>query len=186
LNADDQPVVEGPISQQDMKCDRKQQLDGKDVAAVARRCLRFYRFDKGAETDPERDYGVLWLQSTVDGRNGWCAKEVASKVVLAPGLGLHNHKPDAARKIPRRTEVETDLSADANGNGQPARVSQRWIAFPTDYSAAVKDDGSAFTLRWNGHTAAKLGFASGIEISWPADAPPEGISFRLNFKLAEC
>jgi hypothetical protein len=169
-----------------MKCDRKKQLDGETVAAVARRCLRFYRFDMGAESDPEHDYGVLWLQSTVDGRNGWCATEVASKVVLPPGLGLHNHKPDAKRQQARRTEVTTDLSADANGTGQPARVSQRWIAFPTGYSAALKSDDSAFTLRWHGDTDHKLGFASGIEISWPADQPPDGISFRLNFNLAEC
>jgi hypothetical protein len=186
LAATDQPVVEGPIAQHDMKCDRKLQLDGKEVAAVAKRCLRFYRFDTGAETDPERDYGVLWLQSTVDSRNGWCARQVASKIVLAPGLGLHSHKPDETTNVSRRKEVTTDLSADANANGQPARISQRWIALPNVFDALVKKDDSAFTLTWRGDTSKKLGFASGIEISWPADAPPEGISFRLNFKLAEC
>lgn len=186
LAADDQPVVEGSMSQQDMKCDRKQQLDGRKTAAVAKRCLRFYRFDAGAEADPERDYGVLWLQSTVNGRNGWCANTVVSKIVLAEGLGLHNHKPDETTKVKRRKEVTTDLAADAGGTGQPARVSQRWVAFPRTFDALVNKDQTAFTLNWSGKTAKKLGFASGIEISWPADAPPEGISFRLNFKLAEC
>ncbi|HYI44664.1 MAG TPA: hypothetical protein VE174_04290 [Actinomycetota bacterium] len=186
LAATDQPVVEGAVSQHDMKCDRKQQLDGKEVAAVAKRCLRFFRFDTGAESDPERDYGVLWLQSTVDGRNGWCAQQVASKIILAPGLGLHNHRPGETTNISRRKEVTTDLAADANGNGQPARVSQRWVAYPRVFDALLNKNHTAFTLNWRGDTGKKLGFASGIEISWPADAPPEGISFRLNFKLAEC
>ena len=186
LSAEEEPAATGPLSEADLKCDRERQTDGKQIAAIARRCLRFYRYDQGAETDAARDYGVLWLQATVKGRNGWCAVQVTSKIVLPVGLGLHNHAPEGAHKNGRQTDVTTVLELDADGTGSNARVTQEWIAFPKMHEAGFNRKKTAFNLSWRGSTARKLAFVHGIEVSWPADDPPEGIRFTTNLKLAEC
>ena len=186
MTAAEPPVVEGPLTPQDPRCDRKREIFKGEVAGVAKRCLHFYVYDPASETDFEHDYGVLWLQSSVDGRNGWCASRVNPKIVLPEGLGLHARAPTEGKKVDERSPMTTELSLDANGSGEPASIKQEWIAYPQAFSAALTPDNTLFKMNWNGSTSRPLGFAQGIEVSWRTDAPPEGISVRLDFRLAAC
>ncbi|HWL65376.1 MAG TPA: hypothetical protein VNP73_05315 [Actinomycetota bacterium] len=180
------PTVEGPLTPQEPRCDRKRQIYKGEVAGVAKRCLHFYAYSPASESDFGNDYGVLWLQSTVDGKNGWCASRVNPKILLPEGLGLHARAPTEGKKVAGRSAMTTDLALDANGNGEPARVKQDWIAYPESFSTTTAEDNTLFKLSWTGKTGKPLGFAHGIEVSWPTDAPPEGISVRLDFRLAAC
>ena len=46
-------------------------------------CFDLVRGESAAgESDTESDYGVVWLQSNVRAKNGWCTKRAASDVLL--------------------------------------------------------------------------------------------------------
>ncbi len=185
MDAADDPRVEGSLTLTDEKCDRKSRTSGKKTVAVIERCLWFYELDPSVDNDSEHDYGIVWLQTNVDGRNGWCAKRVASDILLpASQLRLHDYKPKRRRTIDSPQRYVTRLKADAEGSAsEPARVVQNWIAYPERVRGVLRREGEVFRVKWSGTTRAKLGFAGGIEISWAAGAPPAGISYELNFAL---
>ena len=184
LDANEAPDHEGPLTLSDTRCDRKTRKNEGEVVAVIKRCLFFYRFDESAEGDAEYDYGVAWLQSNVDARNGWCAKRVASDVLLPEGVGVHAFDPKGPTEIDSIRKRTTRLTADAAGMAtEPARVTQDWIAYPARVKGLYRDQDGVFRVKWVGSTKAKLGFAGGVEISWPPGAPPDGLSYQLNFAL---
>ncbi len=185
MDASDEPQVEGPLTLENMKCERRVEKARKQTAGVIKRCLRFYRLDPAAESDGDRDYGVVWLQSNVDGRNGWCAKSVASDIVLPDAVDLHTRRPKGVTEVAERKRYRTRLVAQASGTSDdPATIRQTWTAYPKRFRGRVRDEGRIFRLKWRGSSEAKLGFASGIEVSWATSEPPEGISYQLNFRLA--
>lgn len=185
MDAADQPHVEGPLTLENQKCDKKVRSSGGETVAVVKRCLRYYKFDPGSESDAERDFGIVWLQSNVDAKNGWCAKRVASDVLLPEGLDIVSFKPKGLTEISETREYLTRLPADAgNSASTRGRVSQSWIAYRQKVRGVIRDEGRIFRLKWAGSSAAKLGFASGVQIAWRPDNPPEGISYQLNFSLA--
>ena len=184
MNASDEPTVEGPLTLSDTKCDRKTRTSDGQTVAVIKRCLRFYAFDKTSESRVEADYGVVWLQSNVDARNGWCTKRAASDVLLPPGIEVHTFSPRGETAIEQTRSFTTRLVADAGGYAtSEARVSQQWLAYPARVRGLMRDDNQIFRVKWAGTSKAKLGFAGGVEISWPPDMPPDGLSYRLNFAL---
>ena len=184
MDASAEPAVEGPATLKDTRCDRKERRNDGQLVAVIKRCLKFYEYDAAAESDAERDYGVVWLQSNVDGKNGWCTKRVASDILLPADLGLHSFQPKGVTEITKVQRLETRLSADAGGTSStPARISQQWLGYPTQVRGVLRDDGGIFRVKWAGTSAAKLGFAGGIEISWTPESPPDGLSYQLNFAL---
>jgi hypothetical protein len=184
MKATDEPVVEGPLTLEDTKCDRKARESGGETVAVIKRCLRFYRFDSTAETDPTNDYGVVWLQSNVKPRNGWCTKRAASDILLPEGAPVQAYQPKGRIEITAKHQSQTtELEATAGGTGGPGKVSQEWLGYPSGIRGFLKDEGRIYRIKWAGTTKAKLGFAGGAEISWPTDSPPEGLSYQLNFAL---
>ena len=186
MGAADDPSVSGALTLEDQKCDRKVQTHEGEKVAVARRCLRFYSYDPASETALDRDYGALWLQSTVDAASGWCATRTGSKILLPEDLGLHSRAPKKKRVVKRRGPATTTLDVTVEENGPAASIAQNWIAFPRVVAPSLKKDGRVFKLGWRGETGARLAFAHGIEISWTTSAPPEGISYRLGFTLSSC
>ena len=183
-DASDEPAVEGPLTLTDTKCDRKTRTSDGQTVAVIKRCLRFYSFDTTAESGVESDFGVVWLQSNVDSRNGWCTKRAASDVLLPEGVQVHSFSPKGPTEIEQVRTFTTRLVADAGGYAtDEGRVSQQWVAYPMKVRGLMRDEGRTFRVKWAGTTKAKLAFAGGVEISWPPETPPDGLSYRLNFAL---
>ena len=184
MKASDEPVVEGPLTLADTKCDRKTRTAEGATVAVLKRCLRFYTFDPAMETDAASDYGVVWLQSNVKAKNGWCTKRSASDILLPDGVVIHTYQPKGRTEIANTRPFKTELAADANGTSSAqARVSQDWIAYPAQVRGITRDEGRILRVKWAGTTKEKLGFAGGAEISWAPETPPDGLSYRLNFAL---
>jgi hypothetical protein len=182
MSASDDPQVSGPLSLQEEKCDRKVQNYEGDKVAVARRCLRFYTYDPASESALDRDYGALWLQSTVNPVDGWCTTRTGSKIILPKDLGLHSRAPRKKRTIEERGPFTTTLDVTVEDNGAAASIAQDWIAYPRSLKPSLTE--RVFKLGWGGKTGAKLAFAHGIEISWTMSSPPEGISYRLGITLS--
>lgn len=184
MDASDEPVVEGPLSLADTKCDRKKRTSGDQTVAVIKRCLRFYTFDPASESDMGSDYGIVWLQSNVKAKSGWCAKRTASDVLLPDMVAIHSYNPKGPTPIEKAQPITTRVVADAGGTATAeGRITQDWLAYPAKVRGLTRADGRIFRVKWTGTSRQKLAFAGGVEIAWQTDTPPDGLSYRLNFAL---
>lgn len=191
LDARAEPVVTGPLTTlgDGKKCRAtKYEVDG-DVVARAKICLFLYAFDPDMEDDEDRDYGVMWAQTNVDTRGGWCAFKVNTEVSVPKDMPMHAKVP-RARKIRARKKVTWKLKVDAEGNAsEEATVKKRLTLYPRSLSRSRRDGGDFDLVRvtWRGETAQKLGFVSGFEVSWPEDdGPPDAVPFRVEYPIRQC
>ena len=187
MDAADDPEVSGELSLQTDECRKQQETFNKEIVAAGKTCLRIYTFDQGAETDQDNNYGVVWLQSNVNARRGWCAGEVVSDVDLPPDITVETRAP-RSMELRRKKVYDTVLTANAAGNAsdtaETTRVRQTQVLYPKTIRSRVLAKDNIFRLKWTGLRNEKLGFASGAEVSW-ADTPegPGDITFRLNYEL---
>ena len=186
MDAADDPQVTGELELQTDECRRQHEEYEGDTVATGKTCLRIYTFDAGAETDPDRNYGVVWLQSNLNSQRGWCGAEVTSDVDLPQDIRVESRVPKAV-DISRTKTYETSLTSTAGGNaGETAAettIKQSQILYKRSIKTRIISETNIFRLKWLGMENNKLGFASGAEISWASDDAPGGISFRLNYEL---
>jgi hypothetical protein len=185
LDATDRPRVTGPLIRDTRDCGRRATKSGGVVVGVAKSCVRFYRFRSGRESDPRRDYGVVWLQTNVNARPSWCATSVTSDILVPRRARLHAHKPKATPKS-RERRLTTRLFVDAADHSGPndAIIKRGYRLFGRTMRGVVRQERTIFRTIWYGSSARKLAFVSGIEISWPqAQGPPLSVNSHLNYKL---
>jgi hypothetical protein len=122
------PKTEGPIAIENSRCSNQTVRSDSDdtVLGHAEYCLFLYKFDTLSEVDVLREYGAVWLQARFDPAEGWCATDVATKVLVSGG------RSEAITKAPRAGgKVATKLRLDAGGNAlQEATISQKWVPRP--------------------------------------------------------
>lgn len=181
--AHDRPHKTGPLALTDQKCARRDQdRGGRRIAAVIS-CLRFYRMNPSAESNPKRDYGILWLQSNVDAMAGWCATTVTSEITVPPQTNVNASAPARAIHASRTKHATTKVTSDGGGTAsRPGSISQGFTMYPNmeQTSFRTTNAGRVFTLKWSGSTAHKLGLVSGVAISWRTSVgPPKSITFRV-------
>ncbi len=183
MDATDDPEVSGPLELSSDDCRSQKETDDAGVViARGKSCLRIYSYSPASETDTQRNYGVVWLQSNVDARAGWCASLVRSDIDL-PGVIDVESKAPPSMDIGRRKVYETALTTDAAGTGtEEASVRQSQILYPKLVRTTINDDTNVYRLKWRGLRDAKLGFASGVEVSWPVEESPR-TTFRLTYEL---
>ena len=183
MNAADEPQVSGDLELRSDDCRSQEEKDTTgEVIARGKTCLRVYSYSPASETDTERNYGVVWLQSNVNSRAGWCAASVESDIDL-PNIVTVESKAPKSMEVNRRKTFDTILTTNAAGNGtEEASIQQTQILYPRSVRTSVVTDTNVFRLKWRGLQNARLGFASGAEISWPVDEEPR-ITFRLNYEL---
>lgn len=194
LDARSEPAVTGPLTAfgDGKRCRAtKYEVDGETVAR-AKICLFLYSYDAGSEDDDERDYGVMWAQTNVDTAGGWCAVRVHTEVYIPAEMPIHAKVPQA-QDVPKRKKVAWTLRVDAEGHAaEKATVKKGLTLFPRSLSRSRRADetyeGSDLVrVSWKGQTAAKLGFVSGFEVSWPEeDGPPDAVPFRVEYPIREC
>ena len=192
LDARTEPVVTGPLTElgDGRKCRAtKYEVEG-EVVARAKICLFLYSFDPDKEDDEERDYGVMWAQTNVDTGGGWCAFRVHTEVYIPAAMPMHAKVP-RAQKIARRKKVVWKLSVDAEGHAsEDASVKKGLTLYPRELTRSRRgddEDTDLVRVTWRGETAAKLGFVSGLEVSWPEDeGPPDAVPFRVEYPIKEC
>ena len=192
LDARTDPVVTGPLTAlgDGKKCRAtKYEVDGQ-VVARAKICLFLYSFDPEQEDDGERDYGVMWAQTNVDTSGGWCAFRVHTEVYIPEDMPIHAKVP-RAQEIPARKKVTWKLGVDAEDHAaEDASVKKGLTLYPTALKRSRRgaDDGMDLVrVTWRGETAEKLGFVSGVEVSWPeGDGPPDAVPFRVEYPIRQC
>ena len=173
MGAAKSPRVSGPLTLAGSSCADDKALHEGKVIAVLESCIRLYEFDVAMETDLVRNYGVGWVQTTVDPINGWCATRVVSELALPGTVALHNSAPKRKLTTRKKTRARVRLNVDAEGYAlEKASVSQRFDLFPRALTATVPDTKRAVRTTWRGRESSKLAFALGAEISWEViDSP---------------
>ncbi len=192
LDARTEPVVTGPLTAlgDGKKCRAtKYEVEG-EIVARAKICLFLYAFDPEKEDDADRDYGVMWAQTNVDTGGGWCAFKVHTEVYIPEDMPMHA-KVQKAQKIATRKKVVMKLAVDAEGHAaEDASVKKGLTLYPRSLSRSrreAKDDMDLVRVTWRGETAQKLGFVSGLEVSWPTDeGPPDAVPFRVEYPITQC
>jgi len=186
MDATDSPRASGELDLQTESCQTENEKHQGAVVARGKTCLRIYSYDQASETDTDRNYGVAWLQSNVNSRLGWCAAKVLADIDLPTTLEVESRAP-RAMTVKRRKTYDTVLTTNADGNAsdtaQDSAVRQRQILYPGELRVWVIGETNVFRLKWLGLRDAKLGFASGAEVSWPSGANPDPVTYRLNYEL---
>jgi hypothetical protein len=184
-DAFDKPSVTGPLIFDSRNCGRhKTRNNLEDVVAVAKSCIRFYVFDPRKESNVGRDFGVIWLQTNVNGRKGYCASSVRSDIAIPGRARLLSSKPTfkrATRPRAARTRIVADAAEGAVTN---ATIKRGFVMHPRNLRGRLRQQGSVFRSVWYGLSRNKLAFVSAVEISWSAvDGPPKQVSSRLVYEL---
>jgi hypothetical protein len=182
-DASEPPTVRGPLRQELKRCRANRvRFEGRIVGRV-RSCIRLYTLRPAAETDAARDYGAIWLQTTVAPRGRWCAKVVRSDIDVPEGTKMHAHAPPT-RFVDHRVRVRTRLVVDARDQATtPGTIRQGYALIPRALRTYRQDNGGTWRAAWRGSTRSKVATASGIEISWEAGAPPDRVTSDLSYSL---
>lgn len=185
MDASDTPEVSGELTLEDEICERNNEKYQGEVVARGKACLRIYSFAPTAETDSDRNYGVAWLQSNVNSRRGWCASNAVSDLILPETHAIESRAPHSM-KINRKKMYETVLAPDAGGNAsetaEETSISQSQILYPQSLRTWTITDTNVVRMKWKGLRDEKLGFASGLELSWPT-GERGGVKFGLIYEL---
>lgn len=174
----DKPATSGPLNSSDdsytgKPCARDAVATerGKVVATLVR-CWAFYRFEPGAETDDDRDYGVWWIQSSQRAEEGWCLRQASASLTMP--FDFEATASVAKFKTPRRERrVPVKLIAPAGGHAPfPGEVRNSFTVFPGSLTGAWSPETHTFEISWQGGTKRKVALAGGIEGYWPTGGAP--------------
>lgn len=167
IAASKDPKVSGPLSVKDWDCLRdKARYKGTTIARM-QLCVWFYEFDKTMEVDLARNYGVAWVQNTVDAVNGWCAAKVESNIKLPSNVKRHAYVPKRKVVAKKRRRATVRLEVTANGSAvEDGKVVQSFGLFPKTWTPSLANEGRTIRATWAGRESSKLAFALGAEISW--------------------
>jgi hypothetical protein len=184
------PVVTGPLALSDKACSRIQERILGELVAYTKTCIRLYTFNNNQETDLQRDYGVAWLQATVNAENGWCATTVRTDLKIPNGVTIHKRNPVELRTAAQPKVITNKMTTTAAGNSMTkASVAQSYIFRPRKAERVLANEGATQRLVWTGKTPAKLFFQTGVVFSWNIlESPGEfrsGLGFRFE-KAANC
>lgn len=183
LGAGEAPRVSGPLRLSVKKCAESVETSGSGVIARASSCVRLYTFNPGRESDPLRNYGVVWLHTELDTRRGWCAVRTWSDINVPSNKRVHARRP-SLRRLSHRSMHTTRLVVDAAGNAsRNAVVKKQFLLYPRVMRGALRNEGRVFRTSWHGSSDRALAFASGIEISWHKDFLPATIGGRLRYEI---
>jgi hypothetical protein len=170
LDARDRPNVSGPLVHTAGSCDTGRPRAGGQVAVVLRACSDVYTFKAGKETDPNRNYDVIWLQTTVEPRNGYCATDATSTLTVPKGSRIERKAP-RKKRTDERIRYQTRLVAKAGGTAvNNGVVKQGFALYPRIMDPTL--EGRTLTLEWRGRTSKTVAFALGVEVSYPENDPP--------------
>lgn len=181
--------MSGPLLLKGHECRRKTERitlpsGRRQVVAKAESCISFYRYDPEREDDQGNDYGIVWLQTMVDSRNGWCATRVDSDTIVPIEGEPLQRAPSSDIKITKAHRVRIKLRTDAGGHGdQTASLSKGVLLRPRRVAPSVTEQQSnrVFRIRWTGRSARRMNFASGVEIRWDIQDPPATMTSDLSY-----
>ncbi len=188
MDATDSPEVSGELELATENCQTQNERHEGRTVARGKTCLRIYTYDPGSETDNTRNYGVAWLQSNVNSRLGWCTSKAVADIDLPANFEVESRTP-RSMDVNRRRTFESVLTPDAGGNASKtaddSSIRQTQVIYPRTIRTWLTAETNIFRLKWLGLKDEKLGFASGVEMSWPSQMAPDRLTYRLNYRLLQ-
>ncbi|MFN2588265.1 MAG: hypothetical protein ABR613_09135 [Actinomycetota bacterium] len=174
LNARQHPTVSGPLTLAGEECDEQTlKAGGKPVIDVAF-CIFFYQFNPLFELDLGNDYGVAWAQATFDALPGLCTSQVAFYIEVSSGTRIYERTPPEAVRTKKPGPAAVELVATANASSiRDGLVAQEFRLLPGRMAPSAVEEDTRVGVSWKGRSRAKLAFATGAEIGWPALESPE-------------
>jgi hypothetical protein len=187
MRAGSAPEVSGPLTLQQKECQTQERESNNEVVARVKFCTRLYLLPNDAETDDERRYGVMWSQMTGKPVDGWCSTDV-KMFVRVRNAQMHDGTPNRKITRTRKDQITAKLRVNAEGNAtDPAVLKQDFVMYPGVYKArresSTQED--TFIARWRGNASRRVGFASGIEVSWRNNGPSPRLNPGLDYQVAE-
>ncbi|MEA2460329.1 MAG: hypothetical protein QOH90_506 [Actinomycetota bacterium] len=199
LNPENGPSLTGPLDAGKPKCYTKLERDegtdpdprngtNKDQTVMARvqLCSWLIQYDADQETDAVRNYGIGWVQTNIDGRNGYCTKRANTKITVDPAdAKVYDRTPKRSVVLssPRRKDVH--LWSNASGHGEVGTVAQHFQLFPNKWLVESKltDKGRKYMNLWKGKATPDLdlSFAAGVKLSWVESEGTPGFLPRLSY-----
>ena len=166
-DASESPRVTGPLVPGYKDCSiQRTQSDTGEVGVVTKKCVRLYEYDQAKEDNPNRDYGVAWVQTSLTPRNGWCLVHVES-AVLNNDNNILKKEPGSGFKVSRTKPITSKLVATAGGDGtKDAVVKNTFPMRPGRVRRTTDFNGRYFKVFWDGATTKPIAFALGIEVWW--------------------
>jgi hypothetical protein len=185
LDAFDRPEVIGPLTLDTRNCGRRETRSVQgDIVAFAKSCLHFYLLDDGAETNPRRNYGIIWVQTNVNARRNWCTTAARNVIDVPRKARLHAHSP-RKKKVASRRNVLTRLVASAQDTARRvAKIRRDYLLYSDVLRGRTRDERRSFETLWQGSSTKKLAFVSAIEVSWRSgQGPPQTVRSRLGYEV---
>lgn len=189
MDAADDPRVVGPFSgSEEPACSAEavKTEDGETVARV-KLCARLFPLDTVAESNEDRDFGILWIQSNVNSMNDWCTTATSTSGLVRSAGTVHDYVPARRYGASRGHDVKMKLIADAQGMAsEKAVVSQRLTLYPIKTRPLVdqEDNGTRVTARWTGSSSKKLASVLGVEVSWDSSSGSPAMVPGLTYDFA--
>jgi hypothetical protein len=177
LDARDNPNVSDDISVEEAgpgkKCEKDKDFTTSGRAAVvSRACTYLLNVGPGADNNPNRDYKVFWLQSSVSPRNNFCVTDVDSEIRIPDGFRIEDKTPKFKRTSTRK-RVKVRLRVDAGGGRSNDQfVKQHFGLHPRTLKPNLS--GRTLSLDWDGAARGDLGFAMGLAVSYREGELPQG------------
>jgi hypothetical protein len=151
-------------------------------------CSWVIPYDPDQENDEVMDYGVIWVQSSIDPRNGYCANLANTKIRLPYGEGrVTGRSPHRSLIVSQPREKNVALAVNAAGHGPTGTVFNHYRLHPKTLEIAYErvKKGRVYINRWRGVAGEHkhLAFATGLKLSWLAKegAPTFLPRLRYNF-----
>lgn len=168
-----QPETSGPVFFDQRSCEfRRERSPSGEIGVVTDNCVYAYRFDPNWEGDGNYNYGVVFLQTTIEPKNNWCLKWVKASI-LNPDSNILQRVPSGrfAAEDPRRFTTKVVSDADGSALRESASVSRAWTLFPDGIRSRVSEDETLYNVIWEGATRRKIALVMGMEVRWDALNP---------------
>ncbi len=193
-----EPETDGPLfANGDASCGGGQAKTPQgEVAVVSRACIWWFEYLPLLETDPQRDHGVLWLQTTFTARDGFCLVGATVHLGADPeSFRIESWMPEEGRDRTRPGVVDFSMTTDAAGNGlQEASVVASGVPQQRGTSRTVAPGkNGVLEYRWAPAkpTTEQVNGVMAVDVSWSADLPGSllrvyGLSVGLRSTVTEC
>jgi hypothetical protein len=99
---------------------------------------------------------------------------------------MHTRSPKKTIETGSSRQLQVKLKTEANGAGEETGTLSETItifAKKLRHSTTTTDTSRVFRQRWSGLRGKPLNFASGAEVSWAIDDPPDALTSGLRYRF---
>jgi hypothetical protein len=185
MNPRSAPRSTGPLGSSPKRC----QSDNLRAAGRVRGrlvvCAFSFGLNSAVDGNPNRDFGAVWIQASINPTNGWCAVRAPLSVVRPNNTRVVSVTPRALRARRARSHVAR-LTIGGPAAKRVGRLRKGFTVFPRRLRRTFRPGPGRLTAMWNGRTRNTVAVVAGLEVSWREALNPSGGRFRFFPAVARC